>query len=292
MSKKAKWSEFEIDIVKKHYPLGGVKECQKYINRSKYTIHKKAQEFNIKRKCYSKYYKNYDEEKLKLIIKDSKSFADVARKMNYARASGFLLVKKFIKEYNIDISHFDTQQEQWRKSLISLKNTIPLEQILIENSTYNRNHLKKRLYKENIKKEKCEMCGQGPIWMGKKISLILDHINGVRNDNRINNLRIVCPNCNASLDTHCGKNKHTKNRCLDCGQKCTKNAIRCKKCSNLHLNTNLSNCILLRKVDRPPYSELKKEIEQNGYSATGRKYGVSDNAIRKWIKYYEKNITL
>lgn len=290
MSKKLIWSEFEISIIKKHYPLGGVKECQKYINRSKFTIHKKAQEYGVKKICNSKYYKNYDEEKLKLIIKNSKSFADVARKMNYARASGFVLVKKFIKHYNIDISHFDTQQEQWRKSLISLKNTIPLHKILIENSTYNRNHLKIRLYKENLKKEECEICGQGPIWMGKKIALILDHINGIRDDNRINNLRIVCPNCNASLDTHCGKNKHTKNRCLDCGQKCTKKSIRCKKCSNIYASTNLSHHILLRKVERPSYLELKKEVEQNGYSATGRKYGVSDNAIRKWIKYYEKII--
>lgn len=49
-------------------------------------------------------------------------------------------------------------------------------------------------------------CGQGEEWMGKKMSLILDHINGVHDDNRIQNLRIVCPNCNATLDTHCGKN--------------------------------------------------------------------------------------
>ena len=55
--------------------------------------------------------------------------------------------------------------------------------------------------------------------MNKKISLILDHINGVHNDNRITNLRFVCPNCNATLDTHCGKNKkhekinkHTNNK--------------------------------------------------------------------------------
>lgn len=50
------------------------------------------------------------------------------------------------------------------------------------------------------------MCGQGEEWNGKKMSLILDHINGVHNDNRLENLRIVCPNCNATLDTHCGKN--------------------------------------------------------------------------------------
>jgi very-short-patch-repair endonuclease len=44
-----------------------------------------------------------------------------------------------------------------------------------------------------------------------------------------------------------------------------------------------------RKVERPSYEQLKKEIEETSYCAVGRKYGVSDNAIRKWIKYYEKN---
>jgi hypothetical protein len=82
---------------------------------------------------------------------------------------------------------------------------INLCDILIENSSYSRASLKDRLYKEGLKKRECELCGQGEEWVGKKMSLILDHINGVNNDNRIENIRIVCPNCNATLDTHCGK---------------------------------------------------------------------------------------
>ena len=70
-------------------------------------------------------------------------------------------------------------------------------------------HLKNRLYKEGIKKRECELCGQDEIWKGKKISLILVHKNGIFNDNRLKNLRIVCPNCNATLETHCGRNKGT-----------------------------------------------------------------------------------
>jgi hypothetical protein len=78
---------------------------------------------------------------------------------------------------------------------------INLCDILIENSSYSRASLKDRLYKEGLKKRECELCGQGEEWVGKKMSLILDHINGVNNDNRIENIRIVCPNCNATLDT-------------------------------------------------------------------------------------------
>ena len=92
----------------------------------------------------------------------------------------------------------------------SRKIKIPLKDILVPNSHYSRSSLKKRLYDEGIKCKKCELCGQGEEWNGKHMSLILDHINGIWNDNRLENLRIVCPNCNATLPTHCGKNSSIK----------------------------------------------------------------------------------
>jgi len=70
--------------------------------------------------------------------------------------------------------------------------------------------LKDRLYKNGIKEKKCELCGQDENWNGKKLTLILDHINGINDDNRIENLRIVCPNCNATFETNGGKNIKNK----------------------------------------------------------------------------------
>jgi hypothetical protein len=75
----------------------------------------------------------------------------------------------------------------------------PLEEILVDNSTYSRSNLKMRLYEEGLKEPRCELCGQGENWRGKYMGMILDHINGVRNDNRLENLQIVCPNCAATL---------------------------------------------------------------------------------------------
>jgi hypothetical protein len=153
---------------------------------------------------------------------------------------------------------------------------IELKDILVENSSYSRTHLKSRLYSEGLLERKCCLCGQDENWNDMKISLILDHINGINNDNRIENLRIVCPNCNAGLDTFAGRNtkKAKKKHYCICGSEKDRNASRCRKCF----------FIARQKIKRPPIEELIKEVEEFGYSATGRKYGVSDNAVRKWIK--------
>jgi hypothetical protein len=96
----------------------------------------------------------------------------------------------------------------------------PLDEILVVGSTFSRNHLKERLYQAGLKPPVCEMCGQGEVWRGATMAMILDHINGVANDHRIENLRIVCPNCAATLDTHCARGRRISRAdqsCLRCG---------------------------------------------------------------------------
>lgn len=145
----------------------------------------------------------YSKKNLEKIVKKSTTIRGCLRNLGMSiGGANDKTLKKYIKLYNIDISHFDRYKDN-----INNLNKIPLEKILIENSTYlNNTHLKKRLYESYLKERECELCGQGEIWKGNKMSLILDHKNGVNNDNRIENLRIVCPNCNATLPTHCGKN--------------------------------------------------------------------------------------
>ena len=153
---------------------------------------------------------------------------------------------------------------------------IPLSEILISGSTYgNGTKIKKKLYAAGLKECKCEKCGQGEIWYGQHISLILDHVNGINNDNRIENLQILCPNCNAALPTHCGKNMKYK--------KTKKN-----KSIEDKFKTKRSISIKSRKNDRPSYEQLIIDVKELGYTGSGKKYGVSDNAIRKWIEFYEK----
>jgi len=140
---------------------------------------------------------------LEKIVKDTKCIWDVIEKLKIKKQEGnYRYIRNLIHRYEINISHFENQRKNSRK-------TRELKDILVKNSflTISGNKLKDKLYKANLKERKCEICGQDENWNGKKMSLILDHINGDRMNNEIGNLRIVCPNCNATLDTHCGKNK-------------------------------------------------------------------------------------
>jgi len=121
------------------------------------------------------------------------------------RAAGgnHLTLQKYVEIWGIPTDHFDplfAQRRQLRRE------PRPLEEILVENSTYSRGSLKRRLYATGLKQRNCELCGQGEEWQGRRMALILDHINGVANDNRLENLELLCPNCHAFTPTYRGRN--------------------------------------------------------------------------------------
>lgn len=167
---------------------------------------------------------------------------------------------------------------------------------MVERSTYDRGKLKQRLYAAGIKARRCELCGLGEVWRDRHISLILDHINGVADDHRIENLRILCPNCAATLDTHCGRNLRREPRvCELCHAGFQPNSSRQRYCSptcraTAPRRSRSQSRPARRKVPRPPYEQLLAEVKADGFSATGRRHGVSDNAIRKWLLQYRREM--
>jgi hypothetical protein len=137
-------------------------------------------------------------------VKTSGSMRQVLKKLGLKEAGGnYECTKNRIDKLNLDISHFHGQL--WNKNK-KIGPKRPIEEYLQENKNTSSYRLKLRLIEENIKKAKCEWCGITE-WNKKPAPLELDHINGNRKDNRLENLRILCPNCHAQTDTYRSKNK-------------------------------------------------------------------------------------
>lgn len=228
---------------------------------------------------------SYTEEELREAVKTSTSIRQVLEKLNIVPAGGnYQTTNRRIEKLNIDTSHFMGQA--WNKGL-EIGPKRPIEEYLIENSVVQSFRLKNRLISEGLKEHKCECCGLTE-WLGEPIPLELDHVDGDHYNNTLENLKILCPNCHAKTPTYRGKNKRNKKTnskatkgkhphfCSSCGVTLSGKSKTglCKSCCS----------ISQRKVERPLVEQLIKEVEESSYLAVGRKYGVSDNTIRKWLK--------
>jgi HNH endonuclease len=234
----------------------------------------------------------FTEEEVRAAVAASQSYSEALRRLGLRAAGGnHRTIRKYVNEvWCIPTDHFDPAAAR----LVGLvRPAVPLASVLVAGSSYSRGTLKRRLLEEGLKRPECEMCGQGEIWRGRRMSMVLDHVNGVHDDHRLENLRILCPNCNATLDTHCGKHKtrkHHDRACLTCGETFRPSNGGQRYCSTSCAGRGEASRraqVVRRRIERPPYEQLVAEIEALGYLAVGRRYGVSDNAIRKWRRAYE-----
>lgn len=148
----------------------------------------------------SKVYQVSDEQ-FREIVANNTTYSDCLRALGLGTKGGSStdILKRRIKELECSTEHFGRScgGKQAKHDLVD---------VLVENSTYaNISSLKRRLVRENVLEYKCAICGISE-WLGKEISLQLDHINGINNDHRAENLRFLCPNCHSQTNTYGGKN--------------------------------------------------------------------------------------
>ncbi len=151
--------------------------------------------------------KRWNEKTLREAVKISTSTRQVLKHLGLVEAGGnYQQIKSHIAFFKIDNSHFLGQGSNKGKKFLN-RIRFSLKEILVRNSSFQSFKLKKRLFLEKIKKPKCEICGWEKVSKDGRIPVELDHINGDHYDNRIENLRILCPNCHSLQSTHRGRNK-------------------------------------------------------------------------------------
>lgn len=144
----------------------------------------------------------YSKNQIQKILNESSTYKEALEKMGYENAVGssYRTLKEFIKVNNLDTTHMS------HRAAISFRPNTD-EDVFCENSKVTQSCLRNRVLKDSLIPYVCAICGQPPEWNGKPLTLTLDHKNGNRNDNRLNNLQFVCPHCDQQQSTFCSKNK-------------------------------------------------------------------------------------
>lgn len=224
------------------------------------------------------------EEEFKKIVKESFTFTEILKKCKLdSKGSNINTVKRRIKKENLDSSHI-LKGSGHNKGRVFESKRVSLQQAkekhFIKDGKSQRQFLIKLIKRYDLINIICNECGIKDVWNNKKLSLQLDHINGDSNDNRLENLRFLCPNCHSQTENFAGKSCKKRYFCEKCKKETKGNSNICRECCSF----------IRRKVQRPNKEILEKEILNNSMVSIGKKYAVSDNTIRKWCQSYNINI--
>lgn len=237
-------------------------------------------------------------------VKESFSIAEALRKIGLSPfGSSYRQFRIRVKKLLLDTSHFMGQGHLKGKTHNWTNNKMSLEEVLIEDSDRSlRVAHKKRLFAAGFLKEECTECHLGCEWQDKPITLQIDHINGNPFDHRIENLRILCPNCHSQTSNFGSKNdkgrsartaekegrqvpqrKKNNSLCGSCEKTCRSGAKYCQDCWR-YKRKELKTYTTPDKIVWPSVEALLKRLETMPFTRLAKELGVSDNAIRKRIK--------
>src|ERR1035437_564956 len=213
-------------------------------------------------------------------IKNSDNINQICKKLNIRPSNtNYTKINKIIDKYNVNIDHFCVDFTKKENNIYTL------ETIFCKNSLYTSySNLKDKLINNNLKEYKCECCN-GTEWLNKPIPLQTHHVDGVKTNNEISNLQLLCPNCHTFTDNYTGKNIKTilpsinvsKNIRIECGILTSNNKFCSKKCQ---LDYNLKQ--LPSKDDIIEKFKLFKSFTQ-----VSKQYNISDRGLVKWCTRLE-----
>lgn len=217
----------------------------------------------------SKMYSCSNEEFIEL-VKQSNTAEEVKKALGYTNCGGNTnrLFKKRCKELKIDTSHFDPI-----KSRGHIKRSF--DNVFCKNSTADQETLRRWYLKGEYSDYKCSICRINT-WNNKFLTLRLDHINGVNNDNRLENLRWLCPNCDSQSEFYCGRNTKSRkntNVCIDCGKPVENHAARCIECYKKQSKT-------AKILDSITREDFKKEIREKSFQSIADRFSVARGTLR------------
>jgi Zn finger protein HypA/HybF involved in hydrogenase expression len=147
---------------------------------------------------------HYSVEELKEAVASSFCMSDVCRKLNVTVCTfNFKRIDKLLKEHSVSKDHFDVKKT-FRRNKVNWSEA----DVFCKDSLVHRSQLRQHAKRIGLYNGKCSSCGGSDMWQGRPLTLELDHINGINDDNRKENLRWLCPNCHTQTPTH----KNSSNR--------------------------------------------------------------------------------
>jgi hypothetical protein len=227
--------------------------------------------------------RSWTDEELIVAVENNTTMSGVARDLGIGGSPGNkATIERHIERLGLSTDHFLGRSSNRGKP--GKAGRWELDEILVENSPYGGStfQLKRRLLNEGLIQNICELCGLGPIWQGKVLKLQLDHINGHSRDHRLENLRMLCPNCHTQTPTFTSKRggRYTlppqTNECVDCGASIQLRSTRCPSCASREKAKP--------KIEWPSHEELRARIAKSTKEQVARELGVTSAAIRKHLK--------